>query len=202
MIILEKINSLNIILASNSPRRKALLENTGIKFNIATTQEVDENIPSTISGSEAAQYLAVKKNNAYRNKFNEDTVIITADTTVLLDGNILNKPQNTKEAEYMLNLISGNKHEVLTGVCISAFGKEYTFTEASKVEFEHLEPEEIKYYIEKYKPCDKAGAYGIQEWIGHIAVKKLEGSFYNIVGFPINRVYQTLKIIANSNHNY
>ena len=198
---LDKINTLNIVLASNSPRRKALLENAGIRFRTVTGNNVDETVPKHISHKEAAEYLSVKKNKAYRRLFDKNTVLITADTTVLLAGTILDKPKDDTEAEDMLNLISGNTHEVRTGVCISGFGQKYHFTERSVVEFAHLDISDIQYYIRHYKPFDKAGAYGIQEWIGHIGIKKIEGSFDNIVGLPVFRVYQSLKDFAEMKHN-
>ncbi len=199
MNIIEKINQLDIYLASNSPRRQQLLTDTGIVFKTLSGIEVDETIPPNLPAEDVALSLAVKKNKAYQDLKPQNSILITADTVVIADGKILNKPKDKAEAVKMLQTISDKQHKVLTGVCIHRNNQEqYTFTETSNVEFEKLSPDEIEYYIENYKPFDKAGAYGIQEWIGHTSVRKIEGSFNNIVGFPINKVYKTLKIIVNN----
>ena len=189
---IELINNKKILLASNSPRRKLLLKNAGINIEVITGDKVDEDLPLEISPDESAKYLARKKNNAYKEIHADNTVLITADTIVILEGKILGKPNNKKEAVEMLKQLSGNVHEVHTGVCLSTKDKEITFSEISKVNFDKLSGNEIDYYIENYKPFDKAGAYGIQEWIGHIGIVKIDGSYDNIVGLPMRLVYRKL----------
>ncbi len=195
-MILEKINAHKIYLASNSPRRKQLLSDLGIKFESLTGNKVDESIPKGFPHKNAAEFLAVKKNKAYQKVHTENSILITADTTVLMAGEIMDKPTNTQHAVDILMLLAANKHEVRTGVCISTPEEEYAFTEVSKVYFAGLSKEEIEYYINRCQPFDKAGAYGIQEWIGHIGIKKIEGSYANIVGLPTQKVYRKLKEIV------
>jgi septum formation protein len=195
-MILEKINSYKIFLASNSPRRKQLLSDAGIQFETLTGNKVDESLPKGFPHKDAAEFLAVKKNRAYKEIHSENSILITADTTVLLAGEIMDKPKNKQHAVDILMLLAGNKHEVRTGVCISTPQKEFAFTEVSKVFFAGLSKKEIEYYINRCQPFDKAGAYGIQEWIGHIGIKKIEGSYDNIVGLPVQKVYRELKKIV------
>ena len=189
---LDIINSKKILLASNSPRRKILLENVGVNIEVITGDKVDESLPQEICPEESAKYLARKKNRAYKDIHADNTVLITADTVVILKGKILGKPKITNEAAEMLKQLSGNVHEVHTGVCLSTKDKEIAFSEISKVYFDKVSDNEIDYYIKNYKPFDKAGAYGIQEWIGHIGIVKIEGSYDNIVGLPVRSVYRKL----------
>ncbi|MEA2042231.1 MAG: Maf family nucleotide pyrophosphatase [Bacteroidota bacterium] len=189
---LDKINRYKILLASNSPRRKDLLSKAGIKTTVITGNKVDESIPAEIQTKEIAQYLAKKKNSAYQNLHKKNTVLITADTVVIKENQVLNKPKNKEEARRMLHNLSGSEHEVHSGVCISTKTRELVFSEISTVFFDKLSETEIEYYIENYKPFDKAGAYGIQEWIGHIGIVKIEGSYDNIVGLPTRAVYRNL----------
>lgn len=179
-----------LILASNSPRRQELLHSMGFEFETFTLQ-IEETYPSTIEVSQIAKFLAEKKNKIYRNHF-ENEIVITADTTVIFDGQILQKPINAAQAYEMINSLSGNAHSVLTGVSISNGAKAVSFDEETNVTFKNLSENEITHYVEKYKPFDKAGAYGIQEWIGLIGVSRMEGSYFNVMGLPTHLVYQLL----------
>ena len=178
-----------IILASNSPRRKELLQEIIPIFKVES-KEVEEIYPNNLQGGEIATYLSQLKSKPFQP--NEKELIITADTIVILDSLILGKPKNPEEAMHMLTLLSGKKHEIITGVTIRTKDKELSFYDSTKVEFYELKPDEIEYYVKEYKPFDKAGAYGIQEWIGIIGIKKMEGDFYNVMGLPVHRVYREL----------
>ena len=178
-----------VILASSSPRRKELLNEIIPIFKVES-KEVEEIYPSHLQGGEIATYLSQLKSKPFQP--NEKELIITADTIVILNGLILGKPKSPEEAIHMLTLLSGKKHEVITGVTIRTKDKELSFYDSTKVEFYELKPEEIEYYVQNYKPFDKAGAYGIQEWIGYVGIKKMEGDFYNVMGLPIHRVYREL----------
>ena len=180
-----------LILASNSPRRKELLANTGMAFKVST-QAVEESIPDFIQPLDTAGFLAQLKSAAYTD-LAEKAIIITADTVVIQNNQVFGKPESFEEAVTMLTQLSGKWHEVITGVCIRHKGDCDTFSVSTKVLFDTLTPAEINYYIENYKPYDKAGAYGIQEWIGHIGIKHIEGSYYNVMGLPIQALYQHLK---------
>tara|TARA_B110000467_G_C18118715_1_gene366634 strand:- start:75 stop:653 length:579 start_codon:yes stop_codon:yes gene_type:complete len=178
-----------IILASNSPRRKELLQEIIPIFKVES-KEVEEIYPNNLQGGEIATYLSQLKSKPFQP--NEKELIITADTIVILNGLILGKPKSPEEAINMLTLLSGKKHEIITGVTIRTKDKELSFYDSTKVEFYELKPDEIEYYVKEYKPFDKAGAYGIQEWIGIIGIKKMEGDFYNVMGLPVHRVYREL----------
>lgn len=193
-MILENLQNKKIILASQSPRRKQLLQETGIKFETFVKQGIEENT-GNLKGKKAALFLAAHKANQYQDLLNEDTIIITADTIVCLKGEIINKPENADEAKKMLNKLSGKKHEVITGVCIQTNQKKILFAEKTKVYFKKLCNKEIDFYVQNYKPFDKAGAYGIQEWIGYIAVEKIKGSYFNVVGLPVQKIYRELQNI-------
>jgi septum formation protein len=179
-----------ITLASNSPRRKELLNEIIPIFKVES-KEVEEIYPNNLEGGEIATYLSELKSKPFQP--NEKELIITADTIVILNGLILGKPKSPEEAINMLTLLSGKKHEVITGVTIRTKDKELSFYDSTKVEFYKLKPNEIEYYVTNYKPFDKAGAYGIQEWIGHVGIKKMEGDFYNVMGLPVHKVYRELK---------
>ena len=179
-----------IILASNSPRRKELLTKIIPIFKVES-KAVEEIYPNNLEGGEIATYLSQLKSKPFQP--NENELIITADTIVILDGIILGKPKTPEEAINMLTLLSGKKHKVITGVTIRTKDKELSFYDVTKVEFYELKPDEIEHYIKQYKPFDKAGSYGIQEWIGHVGIKKIEGDFYNVMGLPVHRVYRELK---------
>lgn len=191
--MLENLSAYNIILASNSPRRKELLAGLDIPFEVVKLPDVDESYPDTLPGIEIPAYIAREKANAYRKFMNQNSLLITADTIVWLEGKVYGKPTDRSDAIAMLNTLSGKTHEVITGVCLTSLSKQVVFQAVSKVKFASLDNEEIQYYIDKYKPYDKAGSYGVQEWIGYIGVESLEGSFYNVMGLPVRMLYQHLK---------
>ncbi len=188
-----KQNLYKIILASNSPRRKELLSGLDINYETRVLPNVDESYPDSISKTEVAEYLAKKKAAAYLNKLNEDELLITADTVVLLNNSILGKPADKKESALMLRTLSGKTHKVITAVCLTSTVKQISFSDESLVTFGTLNESEIEYYVSNYEPLDKAGAYGVQEWIGYVAVEKIEGSYYNVMGLPVYKVYRELK---------
>ena len=192
-MIFDNLKKYNILLASKSPRRQNLLKELGINFNIITNIETNETYPNNINIFDIPEYLAKKKAKSYNKIINNNNLLITADTIVILNNKIINKPTDKKNAQEILQKISGNVHTVVTGVCLTSVEKQICFSEKSQVFFEELTNDEINYYINKYKPMDKAGAYGIQEWIGYIGIKKIEGSFYNIMGLPIQKLYEKLK---------
>ena len=183
---------MNIILASNSPRRKELLSGIDIPYTINVLPDIDESYPETLPHEEVAEYLARKKASAYFPNLQDNTLLITADTTVLLHDKILEKPIDKTDAKQMLRLLSGETHRVITGVCLTTKAIQRSFSAVAFVTFGELSDQEIDYYVEKYNPMDKAGAYGVQEWIGYVAVKHIEGSYFNIMGLPIYEVYREL----------
>jgi len=180
----------NIILASKSPRRKELLALLDLEFTVEVC-EVDEVFPDNLEVTEVAEYLAKLKSSAFTD-IKKEQLIITADTVVVLDEQILGKPKNKIEATTMLQSLSNRSHRVITGVCIKSSGKTISFSNTTKVYFKELRASEIDYYIENYKPFDKAGSYGIQEWIGAIGITKIEGSYFNVVGLPIQELNEIL----------
>ncbi|MBC7391612.1 MAG: septum formation protein Maf [Opitutaceae bacterium] len=179
-----------IILASASPRRKELLEGLGIDFEVIPSN-IDEAFPLELLPAKVPEFLAELKAESLKTLY-PDRTIISADTIVLIGNEILNKPAKKSEATEMLQKLSGKMHLVITGVCIFKNGGKHLFSETTEVYFKHLDNKEIEYYVEKFKPYDKAGAYGVQEWIGYIAVEKIIGSFYNVMGLPVNKVYEIL----------
>lgn len=187
-----KLKGKKLILASASPRRKILLEGLDIPFQVRV-KECDEDYPDDILLKDVARYLAQKKSEVYLKELQDNEIIICCDTTVLHGDDLLNKPQSAGEAKNMLKKLSGDQHQVITGVCIRTKEKTSCFDVISKVWFKPLEEDEIDYYIDKYKPYDKAGSYGIQEWLGYIAIEKIEGSYYNIMGMPVHSIYEELK---------
>jgi len=180
-----------IILASGSPRRKALLSELGIKFEVMV-KDIEENYPADLKREQVALYIASKKADAYINEINSGALVITADTIVCLDDHILGKPTGPEDAYRMLRLLSGTNHEVITAVCMRSKLHAEHFHVTTRVHFHELTDAEIDYYIQKDKPFDKAGAYGIQEWIGLIGIDRIEGSYYNVVGLPVSELYQHL----------
>ncbi len=182
-----------IILASNSPRRKELLSGLGLSFEVRTMQDIDESYPANLIGEDIPKHIALKKANAYLPTLADDELLITADTIVYASSQVLGKPVDAEDAHRMLRLLAGQTHEVITGVSISTKDKQRVFATTSRVTFADLTDEEIDYYIEHYKPFDKAGAYGIQEWIGYVGVTRLEGSYFNVMGLPVQRLYEELK---------
>ena len=181
-----------LILASNSPRRKELLAGLGVPFEVRVLQDIDEHYPENLPVNEVARYIAKEKADAYRRIVAVDELIITADTVVIVGDEILGKPVDEADAVRMLKLLSGRTHQVTTGVCLLTAEKERCFDVTTDVTFKTLTDEEIHYYVNRYRPFDKAGAYGIQEWIGYIGVTGLNGSYYNVMGLPVQRIYQEL----------
>lgn len=191
--MLENIKHYNLLLASNSPRRRELLSGLGISYTVVTLPEIDESYPAHLKGVEIPSFIAQKKASAYQEMMSDDTMLITADTIVWLDGKVYGKPQDVNDARRMLQELSGRTHTVITGVAITTKERQKVFAVESKVTFAKLDEDEIHYYVSEYKPMDKAGAYGIQEWIGYIGVTSLEGSYFNVMGLPIQRLYNELK---------
>lgn len=193
---LKNLNNYNIILGSQSPRRKQLLEGLGIKFSVKV-QDAEEKFSDTLNKFEIAVYLAELKAKVFEKEMQENDLVITADTIVWLDGEVLGKPVDYEDACNILKKLSGKKHEVITGVCIKTKAKTICFHAITDVYFKSLSEQEISYYLDNYKPYDKAGAYGVQEWIGYVAVERVDGSFYNVMGLPVQKLYEHLKLIAN-----
>jgi septum formation protein len=183
----------HIILASNSPRRKELLAGLDIPFDVRVLDGIDESYPDTLPTKEIAGFISKKKADAYRQTMKDDELIITADTIVVLGQEVMGKPRDVEEARRMLRALSGKTHQVITGVCITTKARQSDFSVETDVTFKTLTDEEICYYIEHYRPFDKAGAYGIQEWIGHIGVTGMKGSYFNVMGLPVQRIYEALK---------
>jgi len=192
-MILKNLIGKKIILASQSPRRQELLKGIGLDFEIFVKENINEDFDPQMPFTKVAEFLAEKKALEYYDILVDNVILITADTIVCTDTEILNKPKDEPEARYMLNQLSGKKHEVITGVCIKSAKKQKSFSVVSVVYFAELDSGEIDYYISNYKPFDKAGAYGIQEWIGYIGIKRIEGSFFNVMGLPVHMVYTELK---------
>lgn len=191
--MLTNLKKYNIILASKSPRRQELLKGIGVEFSILT-KDVDESYSRNISVFDVAPFLSLKKAKAFEeSELPKNYLLITADTIVVVNDKILGKPVDAEDATNMLRLISGKKHSVITGVTIRTAEKIKTFSVTSKVSFDVLDEDEIEYYVSEYKPFDKAGSYGIQEWIGYIGVKNVEGSYFNVMGLPTYKLYQMLK---------
>lgn len=189
---LDNLVKYKIVLASKSPRRKQLLENLGVEF-IIISKNVEEFYPLDMNPSETALFLSELKANAFPDsEIDDDTLIITADTIVSLNGKIMGKPKDKHEAKEILKELSGKNHEVITGVTLKSKTKFRSFAVKTKVHFKNLNKEEIDFYVNDYKPMDKAGAYGIQEWIGFIGIDKIEGSFYNVMGLPTQKLYEEL----------
>jgi septum formation protein len=182
-----------ILLASRSPRRKALLEELGLPFRVVETGHASEEYPAGMEGGEIAMYLANLKSEAYRGSLGEREILLTADTIVWMDGRELGKPGSRAAAMAMIGRLSGHTHQVYTGVCLGTVSGRRSFTAVTDVTFARLEEEEIAFYVDQFKPYDKAGAYGIQEWIGHVAVERINGSYFNVMGLPVQRLYSELK---------
>lgn len=196
-----------IILASNSPRRKELLAGLDVPFEVKVLEGIDESYPATLDAYDTAQYIASKKADAYRGLLAEEgngnVLVLTADTVVIApptdpEGGkaiVLGKPRDAEDAHAMLRLLSGKTHHVVTGVCLTTKDKQRQFSVTTEVSFKQLTDAEIDYYIEHYRPFDKAGAYGIQEWIGYVGCTGLKGSYYNVMGLPVQRIYEELNAI-------
>ena len=193
-----------IILASNSPRRRELLAGLDVPFEVKVIKGIDERYPATLDAYQVAEYISKKKAEAYRSLLSDDVLVLTADTVVIAPtadeqndkegkGVILGKPKDAQEARAMLQMLSGKTHHVVTGVCLTSSEKQHSFSVVTEVSFKTLTEQEIAYYIDHYKPFDKAGAYGIQEWIGYIGCTGLKGSYFNVMGLPAQRIYEELQ---------
>lgn len=189
--MLSNLNKYQVILASKSPRRKDLLTALGVDFKVKEQTNQDESYPETLQGAEIVEFLAKQKSSSFETKENE--LIISADTIVYVENKVLGKPNNEYEAKEMLKLLSGKTHQVFTGVCLKTKEKQRVFSVTSSVTFSSLSDEEIDFYIKNFQPFDKAGAYGIQEWIGFIGIQSISGSYWNVMGLPLQRLYQELK---------
>ena len=191
--MLDNLKKYNIVLASNSPRRKELMSGLGVDYVVKTLPDVDESYPDTLQGTEIPAYISREKADAYKSLIQPDELLITADTIVWLNGEVLGKPKGREGAIDMLRKLSGTSHQVITGVCLTTSDWQKRLTAVTDVTFATLTEEEIIYYVDKYTPMDKAGAYGVQEWIGFIGVESISGSYFNVMGLPIQRLYQELK---------
>lgn len=183
----------HIILASNSPRRRELLSGLGLDYEVRTLPGIDESYPDTLQGEEIPVYISSKKASAYLDALKDNELLITADTIVWLDGRVLGKPADEDEARQILRDLSGKTHQVITGVTLATTTFQKSFASVSQVTFASLTEEEISYYVSHYHPMDKAGSYGVQEWIGFIGVERIEGSYFNVMGLPVQRLYRELK---------
>jgi len=190
-MLADKLKNKDIILASKSPRRQELLKGLNVPFKVVT-KDVDESYPATIITKKIAEYLANKKADAFKNTVNDNTILITADTVVILDDDVLGKPKDEQEAIEMLKRLSGRTHEVITGVCVKTKVKTTVFSSTTTVTFKTLTEVEIDYYVKSYSPFDKAGSYGIQEWIGYIGISKIKGSYFNVMGLPVFELNEVL----------
>ncbi len=190
--MLDNLKRYNIVLASNSPRRRDLLAGLGIEFEVRVLPGIDESYPDNLPAHEIPLYIAAEKAEANRKVMRQGDLVITADTVVVCDGKALGKPADAAEARAMLELLSGKTHQVVTGVCLMSPERQRTFAVTTDVTFKELTADETEYYIQTYRPYDKAGAYGIQEWIGYIGVTGISGSFFNVMGLPVQRVYSEL----------
>ena len=191
--MLENLNKYEIVLASNSPRRKELLQRMGVNFKVRTLFGIDESYPDSLRGEDIVCYISRNKAKAYQSSMAPNELLITADTIVYVDGEVMGKPKNAEQAKEMLHKLSGKTHQDITGVTIVTAKRTENFGVTSQVKFTNITDEEINFYVDNYLPFDKAGAYGIQEWIGIVAVEEIKGSYFNVVGLPVQRLYQKLK---------
>lgn len=191
--MLENLNKYEIVLASNSPRRKELLQRMGVNFKVRTLFGIDESYPDSLRGEDIVCYISRNKAKAYQSSMAPNELLITADTIVYVDGEVMGKPKNAEQAKEMLHKLSGKTHQVITGVTIVTAKRTENFGVTSQVKFTNITDEEINFYVDNYLPFDKAGAYGIQEWMGIVAVEEIKGSYFNVVGLPVQRLYQKLK---------
>lgn len=190
--MLDNLKKYQVILASNSPRRKELLAGLGIAYEVRTLPDVDESYPSTLQGADIPLYISKVKADAYKAMLQPNELMITADTIVWMDGMVLGKPRDRFGAIEMLRRLSGNTHHVYTGVCITTPTRQHSFSVGTEVRFANLSESEIVYYVDTYHPMDKAGAYGVQEWIGYVGVEHISGSYFNVMGLPVQRLYREL----------
>lgn len=190
--MMHSIKNYKLILASASPRRQQLMKDAGFTFEVRL-KSVEEKYPENINLEQVPEYLSRIKAEAFRGELKADEVLVTADTVVCIHDRILGKPADRNEAISMLRELSGNRHLVITGVSVTTCTEQLSFSSHTNVFFKHLSNEEIEFYVDTYKPFDKAGAYGIQEWIGYIGIERIEGSFYNVMGLPVQKLYETLR---------
>ena len=190
--MLDNLKNYRIILASNSPRRRELLAGLGISYEVRTLPGIDESYPADLPVEQIAEYIAAEKAAAYQRQMASGALIITADTIVVVAGEVMGKPHDADDARRMLRKLSNCTHQVITGVCLTTVEKQRRFSVITDVTFKALTNAEIDYYITNYRPFDKAGAYGIQEWIGYIGVTGLHGSYFNVMGLPVQRIYMEL----------
>lgn len=191
--MLDNLKKYSIVLASNSPRRKELLQRMGVNFKVRTLFGIDESYPDSLRGEDIVRYISRNKAQAYRSSMAPNELLITADTIVYVEGEVMGKPKTAEQAKEMLHKLSGKSHQVITGVTIVTADRTEDFGVTSQVKFAEITDEEINFYVDNYLPFDKAGAYGIQEWIGIVAVEEIKGSYFNVVGLPVQRLYQKLK---------
>lgn len=191
--VLPNLKQYKIVLCSNSPRRKELMRGLGLDFQTRVIDGIDESYDKSLPGEDIAKIISEKKAESYKATMSSDELIITADTIVYVDGEVLGKPQDRLDAIRMLKMLSGKSHDVITGVCIQTQTKSTSFSVKTKVTFAQMTDDEINFYIDNHKPYDKAGAYGIQEWIGYIGVESIEGSYFNVMGLPVQKLYSVLK---------
>lgn len=191
--MLNNLNKYNIILASNSPRRRELLGQLGLQFSVKTLEGIDESYPADLKGEAVALHIASAKARAYQANMEPNDLIITADTIVCIDDEVLGKPKDKADAVRMLQTLSGRQHEVVTAVAITTSARTETFAVTTLVRFAQLDAEIIEHYVDQYQPYDKAGSYGIQEWIGYVGVEEINGSFFNVIGLPVQRLFKALQ---------
>ena len=192
MVMFENLKNYHIILASNSPRRRELLGGLGLPFEVKVLPDIEESYPNDLTVSQIAEFISTEKAAAYRELMADNDLIITADTVVIVGNEVMGKPVDAADARRMLKKLSGVTHQVTTGVCLTTKTNQRHFSVTTDVTFKQLTDEEINHYIEVYKPYDKAGAYGIQEWIGYVGVTCLHGSYFNVMGLPVQRIYNEL----------
>ena len=198
MLLHEKLTSYRLLLASQSPRRRELIAGSGIPFTLTAKYDCEECYPATLAVEEVPAYLSRLKSEAYPEALNAEDILLTADTVVILEGEVLGKPKDRADALKMIARLAGNRHTVITGVTLRSASRSHTFSTASDVWFRPLSEEEIAYYVDHYSPYDKAGSYGIQEWIGYVGIERIDGSFYNVMGLPIQRLYVELEQFINN----
>jgi septum formation protein len=197
-MLLKKLDKYQIILGTQSPRRHLLMRECGFKFDVIIAEGIEENFPANMPVADVPVFLAEHKANWFKGKLKENQILITADTVVIFENQIIVKPADRDDAVSMLKKLSGNRHDVITGVCITSVKKKVSFSNLSAVYFTNFTDEEIEYYVNKYKPYDKAGSYGAQEWIGYIGIDRIEGSFFNVMGLPVHQLYKELeKFVEN-----
>jgi septum formation protein len=191
-VLKNSLRGKNLILASASPRRKFFLEELGLEFEVRL-KPIEENFPAELRGHQISDYLAVSKAQPFLKELEPKDVLITADTIVWCNNAALNKPDSEEHAKEMLTKLSGVEHEVISSVAITTLAKQEVVNETTRVKFKELLPEEIEYYVKNYRPFDKAGSYGIQEWIGYIGIEWIHGSYFNVMGFPVQKFYESIR---------